>query len=366
MAGKEHIRPMNVEDIPQVGRLFYKIFRKKSVDSPNTFNDYFKELFFSSPLYQPQHGSYVHEADNGRISSAISAIPMQYMVDGTPMTARLLCAFMTDPDVSCRGAFELALTMRPRHQDLCFTDSASPVSANHFTVVGGKLLPLNGLDWCRIFRPARYFSQSAAKKSALFRYIARLLLDRPIDSVMRRTVPALRVPAASGMHDEDMSQELFVSTAPEFLNAYSVHPVWSQPELDWIVRMARLNTGLGSFHIRSVWDQNAELCGCFVYFADPGSIAQVLNIFAAKGKEHAVIGQMMVHLEQTGFAAALGHVQPRQLDALSRHRAMFYKHRAHVCVSARHSTITSAIDRNDIFIGGLAGESWSRLVSDFF
>ncbi len=366
MGGRRQIRPMIVEDIPQVGRLFYKIFRKKAVNSPDTFNDYFEKLFFGSPIYDPQYGSFVHETASGTISSAVSAIPMQYMVEGEIITARLLCAFMTDPDVSCLGAAELALTMRPRHQDLCFTDSASPVSANHFRAVSGAILPLHGLEWCRVFQPAAYLAQSAAKRSSLARYGARLPLARPLDYLTRRVMPALHIEGDPVMHDEEMSQDLFVTSVQDFLPDYKVRPVWSKPELNWILEVARLNTGDGSLHIRSVWDYNAELTGCFVYFGRAGSIAQVLNIFARKGKEHAVINQMMYHLDQSGFVAAQGRVQPAQLDVLSRHRAMFYRHRAHVCVSTRHKSVTDAIQRNDIFIGGLAGESWSRLVTDFF
>jgi len=360
------IRPMTVDDIPQVGRLFYKTFRNRASNSSNAFNDYFQQLFFGSPIYQQQYGSIVHETSAGHISSVVSAVPMQYMVDGAIITARLLCAFMTDPDMPCHGAAELALTMRPRNQDLCFTDSASPASAGAFKAARAALLPVHGLDWCRVFQPAGFFARSAASRSTLGRHAARLPIARPVDHIIRRMIPGLHVEPGAGMHDEDMAPELFVATVQDFLSDYPVRPVWSGPELNWILDVARLNASLGDLNIRSVWDQNAELIGCFVYFGRPGMIAQVMNIFSQKGKDALVINRMMYHLEQAGLVAARGHVQPRQLDALSRQRAMYYKHRAHTCVSTRHASVLNAIDRNDMYIGGLAGESWSRLVSDFF
>ena len=360
------IRPMTVDDIPQVGRLFYKIFRKRTISSSNAFNDYFEQLFFGSPIYQQQHGSIVHETPSGQISSVISAVPMQYMVDGEIITARLLCAFMTDPDMRCHGAAELALILRPRNQDLCFTDSASPASAGAFKAARAALLPVHGLDWCRIFQPAAFFAQLAARRSTLGRYAARLPIARPLDHIVRRMTPALHVEPGTGIHDEAMSTDLFVSTVQDFLSAYPVRPVWSPAELNWILDIARQNTGLGDLNIRSVWNRNAELIGCFIYFGRPGMIAQVLNVFSRKGEEAVVINRMMYHLEQSGLVAARGHVQPGQLDALSRQRAMVYRHRAHTCVSTRHPGVLNAINRNDIYVGGLAGESWSRLVSDFF
>jgi hypothetical protein len=44
---------------------------------------------------------------------------------------------------------------------------------------------------------------------------------------------------------------------------------------------------------------------------------------------------------------------------------MRFRHRAFTCVATRHQDIRDAIARNDIYIGGLAGESWSRLMTDF-
>jgi hypothetical protein len=366
MERRRQIRPMTVEDIPQVGRLFNKIFRKKTGDSSTAFNDYFKYLFFGSPFYEIQYGSFVHETENGIINSAILAIPMQYSIDGRLIIARLLCAFMTDPDMSCRGAAELALTMRPRHQDLCFTDSASPVSADHWRAVNGTLMPLHGLDWYRVFRPAGFFAQTSGKHSALLRLAARLPLARPADRLAKRMVASFNAEHPHGMHDEEMSSELFLATISDFLSPYSVHPVWSEPELGWILGIARQNSSLGSMHIRSVWDAKAELNGCFIYFGQPGGVAQIMNVFCQRNREHAVINQMMHHLDQSGFVGARGHVQPRQLEALSRHRGMFYRHRAHTCVSTRFGSVTEAIERNDMLVGGLAGESWSRLVTDFF
>lgn len=360
------IRPMTVDDIPQVGRLFYKTFRQRAINSSNAFNDYFEQLFFGSPIYEQQYGSIVHETSTGQISSVVSAVPMQYRVNGKIITARLLCAFMTDPDMPCHGAAELALSIRPRNQDLCFTDSASPASASAFKAGRAALMPVHGLDWCRVFQPAGFFAQSAARRSSLVRYGARLPIARPVDHIIRRMIPALHVEPGAGIHDEDMAPDLFVSSVQDFLSAYPVRPVWSEPELNWILHIARQNTSLGDLNIRSVWDQNAELIGCFVYFGRPGMIAQVMNIFSRKGNDAVVINRMMYHLEQSGLVAARGHVQPRQLDALSRQRAMFYRHRAHTCASTRHASVLNAIDSNEMYVGGLAGESWSRLVSDFF
>ncbi|PRD44308.1 GNAT family N-acetyltransferase [Phyllobacterium phragmitis] len=354
---------MEMDDIPQVGRIFFKVFRKKPIESPEEFNRYFKELFFTSPSYSRENGSIVHEGPDGRIDSVISVIPMQYSVVGRPVTARLLCTFMVDPAAAPRGPAKLTLAFR--RQDFCFTDSASPVSADHFKAVGGVELPMQGLEWRRTFRPAALLAHRSSQRIPLLGRLPAGPLASPLDGIARRMVSTLCVEAPPGVHDEAMTQDAFLSHAPTFLTDYSVHPVWSRPELEWIMRVAALNDKWGAPQIRAVFDRSDKLCGCFIYFGRPGSVAHVLNVLPARGMERAVIGRMLHHLDKAGYIAAEGRVQPRLLNALSRHRAMVYRHKAHVCVSTPRAEIREAIERNDIYIGGLAGESWSRLMSDF-
>ncbi|KXF79187.1 hypothetical protein ATN84_05530 [Paramesorhizobium deserti] len=354
---------MEVEDIPEVGRIFFRVFRKKPIDSPDEFNRYFKELFFTSPIYCRDNGSVVHEGPDGRIDSVISVIPMQYSVFGQPMTARLLCTYMVDPAAPPRGPAKLTLAFR--RKDFCFTDSASPVSANHFKAVGGVSLPVHGLEWRRTFRPAALLAHHSSRRMPFLHHLPSRFLARPLDNIARRKICGLSVETPPGVHDEPMSLDAFLTHAPAFLADYSVRPIWSKPELEWIMRVAALNGEWGPPRMRAVLDRQERLCGCFIYFGRPGSIAQVLNVLPARGREQAVIGRMLHHLDAAGYIAAEGRVQPRHLDALSRHRAMTFQHRAHVCVSSSHADIRESIERNDIYIGGLAGESWSRLMSDF-
>lgn len=357
---------MQVEDIAQVGALYFKVFRNKPTNSSRDFDTYFKDLFFGSPYYTPENGSFVHETADGQIDSVLSAVPMQYHVNEKIIVSRLLGTFMTDPDISTQGAAQLTLTLRARRQDLCFTDTASPASANHLKAVGGVILPTQSLEWCRIFKPVGYAILRLRPHSSFLHKTMWLPLSRLGDAMVKKIgkIPPIEPPPS--VRDEVMEEIAFQEQAASLVGNYSVRPVWSKPEISWILRMASMHKSEGQLQIRSVYDNAGRLRGCYIFFGTPGSIAKVLNILTASRQDSdLVVKQMLHYLEATGYVAAQGPVQPRLLEAFSKHRALFYRHKAYTCVSTRHREVIEAIDRHDIFLGGLAGESWSRLASDF-
>jgi hypothetical protein len=53
------------------------------------------------------------------------------------------------------------------------------------------------------------------------------------------------------------------------------------------------------------------------------------------------------------------------MNGLALQRMISYRHKAFVCFLSRFPDLVEAAQRGDIYLGGLAGESWSRLMTDF-
>jgi hypothetical protein len=53
------------------------------------------------------------------------------------------------------------------------------------------------------------------------------------------------------------------------------------------------------------------------------------------------------------------------MNALGRQRLMSFRHRGYFCISTRHDDLKQAALLGDIYIGGLASEQWSRMLTDF-
>ncbi|UXN73954.1 GNAT family N-acetyltransferase [Devosia sp. A8/3-2] len=163
MTRSKAITPMQRDDVPEVAALFQRVFRKGAAPSAE-FQSYFEESFFGSPSYSEAEGGLVHRDANGLLDSALLVIPMQVRVNGQAITGRLMSNYMTDPAKRTRGGADMVLTIRARNQVFCFSDSANPLSADHWKAVGGHVLPIQSPDWRHVLRPAARFANRAAAK----------------------------------------------------------------------------------------------------------------------------------------------------------------------------------------------------------
>ena len=170
---------------------------------------------------------------------------------------------------------------------------------------------------------------------------------------------------ADGTNVVEMSVPAFLAHAPRLIAHHAVRPLWSEEELGWLVALAARNTKLGAFTIRSIEDRAGAVIGAFVYYAAPGRTAHVLNILALQGQEITVLDAMFRHLESTGHVEARGRAQPALMAGLALQRWLVFRHRAFAVAVTRIAEVSDAVARGDIYLGGLAGEDWSRLMCDF-
>lgn len=358
-------RAMAPGDIPAVGRLFNRIFRRQDHAPGNDLGRYLETVFFGSPHYSPELGSVVHENGATGIDSAILAVPMAFMVNGRPTMARLLCAFMADGKAGAVGAARLARTMRASRQDMCFSDNASPVSADHWVAGGGIVLPIQSLEWQRSFLPLTAAAFLAASHFPIARSRVVVGVLRLIDRALRRLRPSMRPKAEGECRIEAAGVEEFLQCASPMLERFAIRPAWSRAEFDWLVCVASMNRSLGTLQCRKVVLADGRTIGAFLFFGKQGAVATVLNLVCEEGRERDVAAAMFARLDAEGYAVAVGMAQPFLMNAISRQRWLSFRHRGYFCMVTRHADLKEAAERNDIYIGGLASETWSRLLTDF-
>lgn len=361
------LRPITVADLPRVGALFRRSFRRARCDARYELGSYLHDLLFTNPLYDVEKGGFAHERSDGRIDSAYFSVPMNFRIGDRPIVAQVLSALMADDD-GAGGAADIVLRLRPRRVDLCFTDSASPVTKALFAAGGGTLVPVQGLEWMRTFRPFAF----AARRLMRFlpvrlRFASGVLagLGAPADWAIRRLHRRFHARETPGLTDFAMSREDFIAQAATFVARYAVRPEWSPEELRWLLAMADGNKTLGPLRLLGVRDAGDRTIGCVVYYGAPGEIARVLNVLAHERQETQVLRRMFRRFDEDGFTGVIGGAQPWLIEGLADQRALTFRHQAFVCISTKHPEIVEAAIRNDIYVGGLAGEGWSRLMSDF-
>ncbi|MFE0018154.1 hypothetical protein ACFWXH_25150 [Mesorhizobium sp. NPDC059054] len=356
-----HVRAMNIDDIPAVRALFKLVFRPHSKSCNENFDRYFQRLFFENAYYDPAIASIVHENDHGEIDSVVAALPIPYTVNGQSIMGRLLCAYMMKPGGSPRGAAELTLSLRPSEKIFSFSDSAAPVSLRHFEAIGGVTLGAHGLGWTRIFKTGSYVTKYVANRLPFLGGLA----SNAVGKILNPLFPVSQA-AKSRATVKEIAQDEAISLIPVLLKSYPAHPAWTEDDFSWLLGMAMENRAMGTLRLFAINDRAGSPTGFFCYYRRPNGMAQVLSVIAKSGTERHAVDGMLFHLQEEGHIAAQGRVDPRYLSALSQQSTMFFRLATNVCVLTARADVLSAVQQNDIFIGGLAGESWSRLSTDFF
>src|ERR1700733_10121630 len=90
---KGAVRLMTLADVPAVARLFLKIFRGADRPAGPDLEKYLRTLILESPCYSEAMGTRVYEQQDGRIRSALLAVPMRFVACGNVVPGRLLRVF---------------------------------------------------------------------------------------------------------------------------------------------------------------------------------------------------------------------------------------------------------------------------------
>lgn len=356
------VRPMTRDDIPAVAAMFEAVFARGR--PTGHLPAYIETVFFGSPHYSEEHGSVVYDDGRTGVSSAVLSLPMPFSIHGETVMARLVCAFMSDGSkASVLGAARIARSLWQSQVEMCFSDSSSPTSANHCTTSGGIVLPVESLEWRRVFLPLSAAALNArhGRPRGFLPAVAPLRL---LDRLVLAWKPSIRPRPAAGCSARAAPLSAFLDCAGSMTERFAVRPVWSQADFDWLTRTAALNTGLGRLQCRVV-EKAGQTLGAFLFFGRPGQTACVMNVLCDEGYEFDVVGQMFACLAEEGYALASGIAQPFTINAVMRQRQLTFKHRGYFCLSTRRGDLVEAARKGDIYIGGLASESWSRLVTDF-
>lgn len=358
------VRPMTDADVPAVARLFLKIYRGSDRPAGSDLQNYLRVLTLGAPSYSETTGSHVFQQHDGSIRSALLAVPMRFIACGAVVPGRLVCTLMTD-DNETGGAAQLVLGLRPKRADFQFSDTASPTTYNHWWAIGARPIPVHNLEWSRSFRPLGALISRFSERYFHGRDFGLMALARPFDALFLRRFNRKTAAEPARVKVTDMSVAAFIEHAPRFIAHYAVRPLWSEDELGWLVSLATEKTSLGTFTIRSVEDHDGSLIGCFVYYAAPRRTAQVLNVLSRPRQETVVLGAMFRYLESTGHVEARGRAHPALMAGLALERMLVYRHKAFAMALTRLPDVKDAVARGDVYVGGLAGEDWSRLMSDF-
>ena len=367
------IRPLRHEDIDAVAALFQEVFRDPGAPPPPALTAYLRRLYLDMPGNDPDIGPLVHVDASGAITGfiGVNALAMRH---GEARLRGAVCGslMVADPTGDPMAGARLLKAFLAGPQDISFSETASEVSARMWAGLRGVALPQYSLDWVRLIRPGSFLVDVAAERVKAARLFAPLA--RGLDRFARRRIEpgGLRWsavpeewPVQGGLRAAEIDIAAFAALVEPLTRHFALRPDWAEGQLEAILSDAREKPFFGEPVFAAVEARGGKPVGAFACHVRPGRIARVLQVLALPGHEGAVIDCLIADAARRGAAGLRGRVQPALLAAMLGRRIAF-THVASTVVHARDAEIVRACRDGDVFLNGIAGEHWSRLIGGSF
>jgi len=111
-----------------------------------------------------------------------------------------------------------------------------------------------------------------------------------------------------------------------------------------------------------VLDAAGQLAGWFLYYAQPGSVAEVLQLVARDGAYDGVLRHLLSDAHAQGATAVRGRFDPAHAQELSDRHCWLRREGPWTLIHSRDAEIISAFERGDAEFSRLDGEWWLRFL----
>jgi hypothetical protein len=349
---------MTEDDLPEVVRLYERVFRRGAAGSARPVGEYLREILFGNPWLNEALPSLVYEDAPGRIVGSLGVMPRDMILEGRPIRAAISHTFMVQPGSRTNlAALALARAFVTGSQDLSLAEGGGP-SRRILERFGGSTSLLLSLRWTRPLRPSRHVL-SILKRRGLATVLSWACepLCRAVDALvplLMREPARLARPRRAG--DELGTDELLECLARMTADR-SLRPVYERDALDWLLRLLAGRRDRGLFRRVAVRDAAGEILGWYLYYLKPGGISEVVQIGARKTFMEEVLDHLFDDAWRGGALAVSGQMDPAAFQALASKGSIFHHDGASwFLVHSRNPGVLAAINRAEAFVTRLEGE----------
>ncbi|MHB2166126.1 hypothetical protein [Alsobacter sp. R-9] len=360
------IRELQSTDLEAVASLFLSVFRHAAGQSSQELVAYLRTIYLEHPWRRPDHGSMVAVSEDGNIDAFIGVLPVPMIHNEKIVQASVCTALMVDPDASSKMAGpQLLRAYLRRDHELSFTDNAAPVSEAMWQRLKGRVLGAESLYFRLVLRPADYMIDEVRQR-----------LPFPVAAILTSVLPLLRrltnknrpslvlTDPGQWTVDEATDDEL-IDAIPTLQSHQALRPAWDQTALQWILERAAERKDSGTFRRLIVRDSRGTAVGAALYFVKAKHRAEVLDTFFHPQYVDWLLDALITDAFKQGASRLEGKLQQALILSLG-HRGATFRLGSASLVYSSDAEVVRAVESGNARLGGLAGEGWSRLVSDEF
>jgi hypothetical protein len=364
------VRPMVEDDLEPVAKLFLQRFRKGAggARGREEVAACMKALYLDYPARQGDADALVAVDPSGDIGAFSGAARARYLFDGRPASVCVTGALMASPEpVHALAAVQILRESRKLDYDLIVTDSANRASLAMCQAVGYQPVSPDSLEWACIFDPASLALHKIRQRLGQPWLGALKPFARVADLAAS---PALRAatgaPKKSEWRDEEVDDETFVDIAPRFLASFRLAPDFTREDFLWRIAMARQRRSAGPLHLQVVYDSAGAAAAAYAAYGAKGDVARILHAVAAPHAWGRLFDRMRETARARGCIGAHGSLKRQMMAHAYSVRGVFFYYAGGVMAYSNRADIRQAIESGEAFLGGFAGDRWTRLASDVF
>jgi hypothetical protein len=358
------IRDLTADDIPAVAKIFQKVFRNPKDAPPPGLIRCMNDLFFEHPWRDPEISSKVYVTPEGVIGGYIGVIPLRMNLNGRVLRAAAPTTIaVAEPARNPFAGAQLLRTFLNGKQDISVSEPINPIAIGMWEKFGARAATSESMEWLAILRPASFALTLAEQKVGLLRYLK--MFGAPLDKLVARDLAKdrHRQGIEVSVTNREVLQEEFIPLFLDMANAYDLRPDWDAASLKWQLDHASGNVKRGPLHCRMVQDSSGKVLGAYVYHAQEGGIAWIVQLLTTPEHAATVVDSLLTQTKAEGCVAAKGRSQARLVEPLLKRRAMLFRRHSAI-VHARDESLVKAVHEGRAITSGFAGETWTRLVSD--
>lgn len=354
------VRQFAQEDIPRVAELHRRVFGTtdhSAAGSMDSYRKYFADVF---PAATPRSNgivSLVCEERPGAVVGFLGVRTRRMLFDDRPVLMAVCSQFAVDPTRRGQAGLRILKQCLDGPQDLSLTDEAGEDTRRIWEWCGGATALLYSIHWIRPLRPARTVLALLMRRRPQG-LLARLstplasIVDTVCGSLVRNP---LRVSEPRGSR-EDLHEATLPMQLSEFTAGRSLRPNYGDGSLAWLLERARCRAAAGQLRTVMVKDENQDMVGWYVYYANPGGVGEVLQVAARKQAFGQVLDHLLYDAWLCGAIALSGRLDPAFAQELSDRQCLLYRRGYWTLVHSRRPELLHAIERGDAFLTRVEGE----------
>ncbi|MGM0506331.1 MAG: hypothetical protein ACQER4_04000 [Bacteroidota bacterium] len=353
------ISALRREDIDEIVAMSQDLFPGSRDVSPDSIGKAVCDLYFHPTQSDTAIPSLVSRSACGVVDGFLGVRTSRFSYNGrTVVAANCHHLMATGPARSRLVPMKILQQFLRGSQDFSFADGSVDATRHLWKRLGGEISMADSLYYKIPLRPLSFAARVYLKSvQQPFRGIIHTLSsgmdgigNRLALPLFRRNRPEIRM--------ETLSTERLLEGLDKANRTYTLFPNYDPQKIDYLLSLLEQEQRFGRFHRIVLLDDQNDLYGWFLYYANKGGVCEVIQAVSLPGKESILHDALTWHAFDQGGIELSGRLMSSQLKSPLATRAVCMPGRMWTLIHSRDCELKNCILSGRAFLTRLEGDLW--------